>query len=167
MGAMHDLARLAEISADLHRAGIRVVLTNGCFDLLHVGHVRYLRAARGLGDVLIVGVNADESVRHLKGEGRPLLPEGERAEVIAALGCVDYAVVFAEDTAERLVDLVEPDVYVKGSDYGPGGKDLPEAARPVAHGGRVEIVPLTSGRSTSGIVEAIVERSKGLVGTGG
>lgn len=162
MGEIHDLEALAEIRADLRRQGATVVLTNGCFDLLHVGHVRYLQVARRLGDCLIVGVNADESVRRLKGEGRPLLPEAERAEVVAALGCVDYVVIFAEETAERLVARLEPDVYVKGSDYGPGGKELPEAELVAAHGGRIEFIPLTSRRSTSGIVERI--RGSGVGG---
>jgi rfaE bifunctional protein nucleotidyltransferase chain/domain len=156
MGQICDLDALEAIRAELRQRGATVVLTNGCFDLLHVGHVRYLRAARQQGDCLIVGVNGDESVRRLKGEGRPLTPEAERAEVVAALGSVDYVVLFHEDTAECLVDLLRPDVYVKGGDYGPGGKDLPEARRAVAHGGRVALIPATPGRSTSAIVASIL-----------
>jgi rfaE bifunctional protein nucleotidyltransferase chain/domain len=160
MGEVRDLASLAEIRAGLRRQGAAVVLTNGCFDLLHVGHVRYLQAAKRMGDCLVVGVNADESVRRLKGPSRPLLPADERAEVIAALGCVDYAVIFPEDTAEHLVEALRPDVYVKGNDYGPGARDLPEAEVVASYGGRVELIPLTSGRSTSAIIAKIQRRQQ-------
>lgn len=158
MGEICDLDRLSEIRVELRKHGRRVVLTNGCFDLIHVGHVRYLRAAKQLGDCLIVGVNSDESVRRLKGESRPLVSEAERAEVVAALASVDYVVLFAEDTAEQLVGRLEPDVYVKGTDYGPGGKELPEWRVVARYGGQVELIPLTAGRSTSAIVETILAR---------
>ena len=155
MGEIVDLMALSEIRAELRREGATLVLTNGCFDLLHVGHVRYLQAARRLGDCLIVGVNADESVRRLKGEGRPLLPEAERAEVVAALGCVDYVVIFPEETAEHLVARLEPDVYVKGTDYAPDGKPLPEARIVASQGGRVELIALIPSRSTTAMIERI------------
>lgn len=132
----------------------RVVLTNGVFDLLHVGHVRYLTQARALGEVLIVAVNADASARAFKGPERPILPEAERAEVLAALGCVDYVVSFAERTAEAVVDALRPDVYVKGGDYGMG-KALPEAAVVASYGGQVRLLPFVPGRSTSDIIDAI------------
>ncbi|MBI2954476.1 MAG: D-glycero-beta-D-manno-heptose 1-phosphate adenylyltransferase [Chloroflexi bacterium] len=152
--------------------GKTVVLTNGCFDILHVGHVRYLRQARELGDYLIVGLNSDASVRELKGEKRPLVPEAERAEVLAALACVDHVVLFAEATAEQLVAKLKPDVYAKGGDYAPAPprnatarnrrdrpeKDLPEARIVGQYGGKVAILPLQPDRSTTDLIDIIVER---------
>ena len=135
-------------------AGKRIVFTNGVFDLLHPGHVRYLREARALGDVLIVAVNSDRSARMLdKGPGRPLNPAAERAEVLAALECVDAVVVFDEDTPFEIVRALQPDVLVKGADWAPGtivGADIVEA-----RGGRVERIPLASGYSTSRMVARI------------
>jgi len=126
------------LAARLRGAGRRIVLANGVFDLLHVGHLRYLTAARALGDVLFVGVNGDAAVRRLKGPGRPLMPAAERAELLAALRPVDHVVVFEEDTADRLVMLLRPDVHAKGTDY--TAASVPEAASVKAAGGRVEIV---------------------------
>lgn len=111
----HDT--LARLVADWREAGARIVLTNGVFDLLHVGHVRYLQQASALGDVLVVGLNSDASTRRLKGPQRPLVPEHERAEVVAALACVDAVTLFEEDTAEALVAELRPDIYAKGGDY--------------------------------------------------
>src|SRR5438445_11437012 len=111
------LDEAAALAARLRTEGRRIVLANGCFDLLHVGHVRYLRAARRLGDVLFVGVNADAAVARLKGPGRPLMPAAERAEIVGALRDVDHVVVFHEDTADQLVAAVKPDVHAKGTDY--------------------------------------------------
>jgi rfaE bifunctional protein nucleotidyltransferase chain/domain len=137
-----------------HRAkGEIIVLTNGCFELLHVGHVRYLQQARQLGDVLIVGVNDDRAVRQLKGPGRPIVPADERAEVLAALACVDYVVVFEGLTADALVEAVRPDVYVKGGDWTP--ETLPEAETLHRLGGRVEFLPYVPGRSTRDLIEAM------------
>ena len=133
--------------------GRRVVFTNGVFDLLHPGHVRYLQHARSLGDILIVGLNADASVRRNKGPGRPITPQDERAEVLAALECVDAVVIFAEDTPAEIVRLVEPDVLVKGADWPADqivGRDTVEA-----RGGRVVLVAVEQGHSTSAIVERI------------
>ena len=150
-----------ETALDRERAeGRRMVLTNGCFDLLHVGHVRALRAARALGDVLVVGLNSDRSVRRLKGEGRPLIGQEERAEVLASLEPVDYVVVFDEPTAERLASVVKPAVYVKGGDYAGGGTSfdasrLPEAKVVAALGGETVLVPLVPGRSTTDLVARI------------
>jgi rfaE bifunctional protein nucleotidyltransferase chain/domain len=133
--------------------GRRVVFTNGVFDLLHPGHVRYLQHARSLGDILIVGLNADASVRRNKGPGRPITPQDERAEVLAALECVDAVVIFEEDTPAEIVRLVEPDVLVKGADWPADqivGRDTVEA-----RGGRVVLVAVEQGYSTSTIVERI------------
>src|SRR5262245_25443045 len=136
-----------------HRAeGWRIVFTNGCFDLLHVGHTRYLQAARDLGDVLVVGVNTDASVRGLnKGTGRPSVPEAQRAEVLAALACVDYVILFDEPDPGRLIADLQPDVLVKGGDWGLDqivGREIVEA-----HGGVVKTIPLVPGISTTTIVE--------------
>jgi D-glycero-beta-D-manno-heptose 1-phosphate adenylyltransferase len=122
----------------LRDEGKRIVLANGVFDLLHVGHVRYLTAARALGDVLFVGLNGDAAVRRLKGSGRPLMPAAERVELLAALRAVDHVVVFEEDTADRLITLMRPDVHAKGTDY--TAASVPETASVTAVGGRVEIV---------------------------
>src|SRR2546426_1397318 len=108
---------LARRSRQLREAGKGLVVTNGCFDLLHVGHVRYLQAARALGDALAVAINGDDSVRVLKGEGRPLNTESDRVELVAALQCVDYAVLFSEERVTRLIEKVRPAIYVKGGDY--------------------------------------------------
>ena len=129
------------------------MLTNGCFDLLHAGHVRSLEHAASLGDLLIVGINDDHSVRALKGSGRPLMAADERAELIAALSCVDLVTIFPEATAEALVSAVKPDVYVKGGDYDEAA--IPEAVIVRGYGGRVVLTPLVPGRSTSSIVDRI------------
>jgi rfaE bifunctional protein nucleotidyltransferase chain/domain len=131
----------------------RIVFTNGVFDLLHPGHVRYLQHARRLGDALIVGLNADGSVRRNKGPGRPITPEGERAEVLAALECVDAVVIFEEDTPAEIVRLVLPDILVKGADWPADqivGRDTVEA-----RGGKVVLVPAEEGHSTTAIVDRI------------
>jgi D-beta-D-heptose 7-phosphate kinase/D-beta-D-heptose 1-phosphate adenosyltransferase len=131
-----------------HRgAGHRIVFTNGCFDVLHRGHVQYLQQAAALGDVLAVAVNSDAAVRRLKGQGRPLNPADDRAAVVAALGCVEYVTVFDEDTPARLLEAIRPDVYVKGGDYDAAA--LPERHLVERHGGRVVIAGYLPGRSTS------------------
>ncbi|MFN8532923.1 MAG: adenylyltransferase/cytidyltransferase family protein [Dehalococcoidia bacterium] len=141
---------------DLRRAGKVLVLTNGVFDLLHVGHVRYLQGARIFGDALVVAVDSDQSVRALaKGEERPIVPAAERAEIVAALGCVDAVVIFDGPTARSVVAVLEPDVYVKGGDYADGAKPLPEAAVVEGSGGRVAFVPLAPGYSTTGLITRI------------
>jgi D-beta-D-heptose 7-phosphate kinase/D-beta-D-heptose 1-phosphate adenosyltransferase len=134
-------------------AGRRVVLTNGCFDLLHPGHIALLESARALGDVLIVAINSDASVRLLKGNGRPLVPETERAEALGALEAVDAVVVYAEPTPREIVAALRPDILVKGADWAEDaivGREEVEAA-----GGRVERVALVPGRSTTSLVERI------------
>ena len=136
--------------------GKRVVFTNGCFDLLHAGHVKYLQKARNLGDMLVLGLNSDASVRRLKGPKRPLIGEEERAHILAALDCIDYVVVFDEDTPLELIAALEPHILAKGGDYtvdGVVGKELVEA-----YGGRVELVSFVDGKSTTNIIERILER---------
>jgi D-glycero-beta-D-manno-heptose 1-phosphate adenylyltransferase len=143
----------AGLAARLRAEGKRIVLANGCFDLLHVGHVRYLAAARALGDVLFVGINGDAAVTRLKGPGRPLMPAGERVELLAALRPVDHVIVFEEDTADRLVALLRPDVHAKGTDYSEGS--VPEAASVRAVGGRVAIVGDPKAHATRDLIARI------------
>ncbi|MBI3909985.1 MAG: D-glycero-beta-D-manno-heptose 1-phosphate adenylyltransferase [Armatimonadetes bacterium] len=152
---VRDRAGLATIAANLRRAGRTLVFTNGCFDLLHVGHVRYLQAARALGGVLIVGVNTDASVRRLKGPGRPILPLEERAEILAALACVDYVTFFDEPTPAELLAAIQPQIHVKGGDY--REDELPEAPVVRAYGGQVVILPFVAGHSTTQIVARLRE----------
>ncbi|HEY4000453.1 MAG TPA: D-glycero-beta-D-manno-heptose 1-phosphate adenylyltransferase [Candidatus Xenobia bacterium] len=135
--------------------GKSVVFTNGCFDLLHVGHVQTLETARSFGDVLIVGVNSDASVKRLKGERRPLVPEQDRARVIAALACVDRVVIFDESTPVETIDSIRPDIHVKGGDY--TGQVLPEEATVKKHGGEVRFITLVENRSTTRLV-SLLER---------
>ncbi len=136
-------------------AGMRLVLTNGTFDLLHVGHVRYLQAARRLGDVLVVGINSNVSARGYKGPGRPIVSQEERAEIVAALRCVDCAVIFDEPTAAGLVEALRPEIYAKGGDYAPGSKALPEAEAVQSYGGQVVIVPFVQGHSASDLIKSV------------
>ena len=131
----------------------KIVFTNGCFDIIHAGHVRYLTAAKNFGDVLIVGLNSDSSVRQLKGASRPINNQADRAEVLLALKPVDYVIIFDELTAENLISKVKPDVYVKGGDY--SLETLPEAKIVQSYGGRVELVNLVAGKSTSKIIKKI------------
>ncbi|MFH1485502.1 MAG: adenylyltransferase/cytidyltransferase family protein [Chloroflexota bacterium] len=156
------LEELLSIRRGLRQEGRTLVFTNGLFDLVHAGHIRYLQQARELGDVLAIGLNSDSSASELKGPKRPILPEAERAEVLAAMESVDYIVPFSDRTAERLVATLKPDVYVKGGDYstegGDAGKPLPEAEIVASYGGRTVILPLVPGCSTTGILERILER---------
>jgi|SRR5580700_6206507 len=133
----------------------RVVFTNGCFDILHVGHIRYLTAAKQLGDILVVGLNGDDSVRQLKGSGRPINSEADRAEILAALAAVDHVVIFPEMRASRLITLLRPDFYVKGGDYSIDGLDRSEVDALRSVGAEIKIVPLVPGRSTTRLIEAI------------
>jgi D-beta-D-heptose 7-phosphate kinase/D-beta-D-heptose 1-phosphate adenosyltransferase len=139
--------------------GRRIVFTNGCFDLMHIGHTRYLQSARTLGDVLVVGVNSDASVRALeKAPDRPIVPETQRAEVLAALGCVDYVVIFDESDPLQLISAVQPDVLVKGGDWTIDrivGRDLVES-----RGGLVKTLPLVPGMSTTGLLQRIRSTAK-------
>ena len=147
MGRVVDLETLR---ASLDATPGRVVTTNGCFDLLHVGHLSLLRQAKALGDILVVAVNDDASVRCIKGPSRPVVPAAERAELVAALEPVDYVVLFGEDTPERVLAAIRPDVHVKGGDY--RAEDLPEARVVEENGGAVIIIPLVPGHSTTEIM---------------
>ncbi|MEO6025631.1 MAG: D-glycero-beta-D-manno-heptose 1-phosphate adenylyltransferase [Candidatus Binatia bacterium] len=148
-----DRATAVARVADARRDGKRIVFTNGCFDLMHVGHVRYLAAARDTGDMLVVAINDDASVRRLKGPERPLVPEDARAEVLAALAAVDLVTTFGEDTPAEVITALLPDVLVKGADWAPEqvvGREVVEA-----HGGRVSLIPVVEGFSTTALVERL------------
>jgi len=157
LSKIKPLSDLALIRGQLRGQGKAVVVTNGHFDLLHVGHLRYLQRARALGDCLIVGVNSDASTRRLKGDRRPLVPQEERAELLAGLACVDYVVIFDELTAEHVVEVLEPDIYVKGGDYA-ASPHWPESDLVQRQGGRVLALPYVSGHSTSQLIQRIVDR---------
>jgi rfaE bifunctional protein nucleotidyltransferase chain/domain len=153
MGKIVSQEELIQVAAREKRGGRRVVFTNGCFDLLHPGHVRCLTEARALGDLLVVAINSDRSVRGNKGPERPLVPEKDRAEVLAALASVDYVAIFDEPTPRQLISRVLPDVLVKGADWAPdqvAGREEVEAA-----GGRVVSIPLAPGYSTTNLVQRI------------
>jgi rfaE bifunctional protein nucleotidyltransferase chain/domain len=147
--------RLAAIADAFRAQGRKLVLTNGCFDLLHAGHIRYLQAARALGDALAVAINGDDSVRALKGEGRPLNTESDRAEIVAALECVDYVVLFPEVRVTRLIETVHPSIYVKGGDYTPASLHPEERAALEKIGAEIRILPFEPGHSTSGLIERV------------
>lgn len=151
----HLLSKLAEKRAQ----GKRIVFTNGCFDLMHIGHTRYLQAARALGDVLVVGVNSDASVRTLdKASDRPIVPEAQRAEMLAALGCVDFVIMFDESDPLQLITDVQPDILVKGGDWAIDrivGREIVEA-----RGGVVKTIPLVPGLSTTGLLQRIRSTAK-------
>src|SRR5205809_7999002 len=149
------LEELAARSAELRAAGKRIVTTNGCFDLLHVGHVRYLQAARALGDFLAVGLNSDDSVRELKGLGRPITSENDRAELLAALQCVDLVTVFPQIRATQFIAAVRPAIYVKGGDYRAETLDEEERAVLKEIGAEIRLIPFEPGYSTSRLIEQI------------
>jgi rfaE bifunctional protein nucleotidyltransferase chain/domain len=156
MGRVLTLDALLALRREIRDAGNTVVFTNGVFDILHRGHCEYLAAARGLGDMLVVGMNTDASVRRLKGERKPIVPEGDRAFVLSQLACVDAVCLFDEDTPQRLIAALLPDVLVKGGDYTLDtivGREDVEAA-----GGRVLTIPLTPDRSSTNILQTIVDR---------
>jgi len=156
MAPLVGIEEAARRAAEWRGRGRRVVLANGCFDLLHVGHVRYLSAARGLGDALVVGLNSDASVRRLKGPGRPVMAADERAELIGALAAVDLVVVFEEDNAEALIARLRPDVHAKGTDY--TEESVPERAAVLAAGGRVAIAGDPKSHATRDLIAAIMAR---------
>jgi rfaE bifunctional protein nucleotidyltransferase chain/domain len=158
MAQVLNLAELVAARARLRQRGQRVVFTNGCFDLLHPGHVRYLQQARALGDALMVALNSDRSVRELKGSARPILKEDERAEVLAALACVDFVTIFDEPTPQQIIAALLPDVLVKGGDWRLEtivGREEVEAA-----GGRVLSLPFVDGVSTSEVIARILQGHK-------
>jgi len=149
------LEQVVRLRARLRKSGKKLVFTNGCFDLLHVGHVRYLNQARSMGDALVVGINSDSSVREIKGDSRPVVPEAERAEVLAALASVNWVFIFADPTPQRVIDAIVPDVLVKGADWEiPDivGRDTVEKA-----GGVVLSIPLVEGSSTSKIIRKVLQ----------
>ena len=151
-----DKESLRGILEGLKAKGKRIVFTNGCFDLLHIGHIRYLEKAKSLGDILVVGVNSDRSVQRLKGPDRPILPEEERAEILSGLGCVDYATVFDEPTPLDLISSLRPHILVKGGDWAKEttvGREVVEKL-----GGEVIILPFVEGSSTSNLIDTILER---------
>src|SRR5947208_3443213 len=150
-----ELEELSNRCEKLRSAGKKIVATNGCFDLLHVGHVRYLRASRALGDLLVVGLNSDRSVHELKGAGRPITTETDRAEILAAVECVDLVTVFPEIRATKFLAAVRPAVYVKGGDYTPRTLDEEERTILKEIEAAIRLIPFEIGYSTSGLIEQI------------
>jgi rfaE bifunctional protein nucleotidyltransferase chain/domain len=150
-----DLEELSHRCEKLRAAGKKIVATNGCFELLHVGHARYLQAARALGDFLAVGLNSDRSVRELKGTDRPITTESDRAEILAALQCVDLVTIFPQMRATQFLHAVRPAVYVKGGDYTCETLDEEERAVLKEMGAEIRLVPFETGYSTSGLIEQI------------
>lgn len=153
---IHHRSELASLLQEAKADGDIVVTTNGCFDVLHLGHLRYLQAARQLGDLLVVAVNSDSSVRQLKGANRPLVPERERAEMLAGLECVDYVVIFPEETPISLLSELKPNIHVKGGDY--KLEQLIERDVVEANGGKVTVGLNVPGKSTTNLIEVICER---------
>ena len=150
-----SLKKLLIELAHLRKKKKKIVFTNGCFDIIHAGHVRYLNLARGLGDALVVGLNSDSSVRGLKGAGRPIVPQGERAEVLSALKPVDYVVVFNEPTPLKLIEAVRPDMLAKGADW--AARDIVGGAVVKKSGGKIRRITLAKGRSTTNIIRRVLE----------
>lgn len=155
MGQVLAVPQLLEELAPL-RGQSSIVTTNGCFDILHVGHLRYLQGCKGMGDKLVVMVNSDASVRRLKGPQRPIVPEADRAELLAGLGCVDYVVLFDEDTPEPLMEIIRPDFHAKGAQY--NEDNLPEMATLRKIGAQVKFVPMVENRSTTSVIDTIKQR---------
>ena len=153
MGQVLKRENLKNHIQQLKEKGNKVVFTNGCFDILHIGHVRYLKASSKCGDVLIVGLNSDSSVKRLKGETRPINNELDRAELLSELGFVDYVVIFEEDTPINLLKEIEPDIYTKGADY--TIETLPEAQTVLSYGGKIEFITLVEGKSTTNVIKKI------------
>ncbi len=159
-----DLPNLVPIVAELKRDGKRIVFTNGCFDILHIGHVRYLKSARGLGDILVIGLNSDASVRKIKGDKRPIVPQAERAEVLSSVRFVDYVIIFNEPDPYNTIAAVKPDILVKGGDWSIDnivGRDIVES-----YGGEVHTIPFVEGASSSKIIEEILTRHSGEIKNG-
>ena len=153
MGTVIRREEVTELISNLHKMGRTVVTTNGCFDILHVGHVRYLKKTKSFADVLIVLLNSDKSVKSIKGPTRPINNENDRAEILCALSCVDYVVLFDEDSPRNLLDEMKPDVYTKGADY--TMETLPEADIMKKNGIRVEFISFVEGKSTTNIISKL------------
>lgn len=153
MGIVVDRKNLISLIKDLKAQGRTIVTTNGCFDILHVGHVRYLNKAKSFGDVLVVALNSDSSTRALKGETRPINSQNDRAEILANLNCVDIVVIFDETSPEKLLVEIAPDIHTKGADY--TIETLPEAKAIMAAGGRIEFIDFVAGKSTTNVIKKI------------
>ena len=153
MGKVIEKDKVEDLISLLKTQKKKIVATNGCFDILHVGHVRYLKKSKSFGDVLIVGLNSDKSVHSIKGEGRPINNENDRAEVLCALDCVDFVVLFDEDSPKELLGQIKPNIYTKGADY--TLKTLPEADVILNNGGWVEFIEFVEGKSTTKIIDKI------------
>jgi rfaE bifunctional protein nucleotidyltransferase chain/domain len=157
---VRTLDELVAARAGWSRTGKTVVWTNGCFDLLHVGHIRSLRDAKALGDILIVGINSDVSVRAIKGDARPLVNQEDRAEMIAALEMVDYVAIFDEPTPVAAISRLRPDIHCKGAEYADGMRPFPERETVLSYGGQIRFLPLHPGRSTTDLVDRILQTSE-------
>ena len=151
MGQVIDRKNVVEFLNDLRKTGKTIVTTNGCFDILHVGHVRYLQKTKTYADYSVVMLNSDKSVRSIKGPTRPVNNENDRAEILCALSCVDYVVLFDEDSPQNLIAEIKPDVHTKGADY--TVETLPEAKTIIDNGGRIEFISFVEGKSTTSIIE--------------
>jgi len=156
MGTILSIEQFKPIRKRIEEEGKKLVFTNGCFDILHTGHIRLLKWAKTAGDKLLVGLNSDSSTRRLKGDGHPILPQDERAEILSSLACVDYVIIFDEDTPQNLINEIIPDILVKGGDYRPEevvGRETVENA-----GGKLLIFPLVKNHSTTKIIQTVIER---------
>jgi D-beta-D-heptose 7-phosphate kinase/D-beta-D-heptose 1-phosphate adenosyltransferase len=156
MGELVNITELVRVRESAREKGLKVVFTNGCFDILHLGHVHYLTRARGLGDMLAIGLNSDSSVRKLKGGSRPIVPQADRAGILCALSCVDYVCIFDEETPDRIIRQVAPDILVKGGDYSPD--EIVGANFVRERGGEVVVIKALEGRSTQSLIDAILRR---------
>ncbi len=156
MGIVVDRKNIKELCLKLKNENKTIVFTNGCFDILHIGHVRYLKESAKWGDILIIGLNSDSSVKKLKGETRPINNELDRAELLSELNFVDYVVIFDEDTPKNLLDEIKPDIYTKGADY--TLETLPEADVVIKNGGRVQFINLVEGKSTTNVIKKITNK---------
>lgn len=159
MDKVFTIKKLVDELSHLRKKGRKVVFTNGCFDIIHAGHVRYLKKAKSLGDILVVGLNSDSSVRSIKGVNRPIVPEKERAEVLSSLYFVDYVILFKEPTPKKLIMEIKPDILVKGADW--AAKDIVGSDAVKKSGGRIRRIPLVKGRSTTNIIKRILQLHKG------
>ncbi|MBE7707814.1 MAG: D-glycero-beta-D-manno-heptose 1-phosphate adenylyltransferase [Cyanobacteria bacterium SIG27] len=156
MGQVVNRIEIVEIVEDLKKQNKKVVFTNGCFDILHIGHVRYLKESAKCGDILVIGLNSDSSVKRLKGETRPINNEFDRAELLSELGFVDYVVIFEQDSPVELLDEIKPNIYTKGADY--TIETLPEAETVLKNGGKVEFINLVEGKSTTNVIKKIEQK---------
>jgi rfaE bifunctional protein nucleotidyltransferase chain/domain len=151
-----SIAEIREIADQMRSTGKRLVLVNGCFDLIHAGHIRYLQHARALGDTLILAINSDACVRKLKGNGRPLQSEDSRAEILASMDCVDYVLIFSDSTVDRILMELKPDIHAKGTDY--TADSVPERATVLSYGGKTAIVGDPKNHSTRDLIQTILSK---------